>query len=73
MNNKILKLAASHFPSDEDGSIFTTPEIIEQFAQSVIQECVGVCEELSDNSWSISEVKHTEQCAQAIKDHFGIE
>lgn len=45
----------------------------EKFAELIVGECVRVCEGLADNAWSVGEVRHAEQCAEAIKQHFGVD
>ena len=58
MNERILKLAASHFPRDTEGNMYVTNEIIAEFAEAIIRECAGQC--LSDD-------------CMRILNHFGVE
>ncbi len=59
MNPIILKLAASHFPRDNEGNISATPESIAEFAESIIRKCV--------------ELVHDDDNAYDILKHFGVE
>jgi hypothetical protein len=55
MNLTILKLAASHFPRDNEGNISATPESIAEFAKSLVQECAKLVSD-DDNAYDI--LKH---------------
>lgn len=59
MNQRILMLAASHFPRDSDGNICATPDIIAEFAESIVRECALQC-------------IHNEDMDR-IEKHFGVE
>jgi len=67
MNDRILKLAASHFPRDSEGNICATPEIITEFAELIVWECMDICEELGDKGLD------SHYCVDKIKEHFGVE
>jgi len=45
----------------------------EKLAELIVGECVRVCEGLADNAWGKGEVRQAEQCAEAIKQHFGVD
>ena len=49
MNGQILKLAASFFPRDSEGNIYTTPEIITEFAEFIVRECIDTAYQEGDN------------------------
>ena len=59
MNERIKHLAASHFPRDCNGDILTTPEIIMDFVEVIVRECIEISQ-----VGSITEEK--------IKQHFGV-
>jgi len=65
MNERILKLASSCFPRDTDGNINATTEMIAEFAELIVRECIGIVKEYSEDG------PHC-QC-QMIKQHFGVE
>jgi len=41
MNERILKLASSCFPRDTDGNINATTEMIAEFAELIVRECIS--------------------------------
>jgi hypothetical protein len=45
MNERILHLAASHFPRDGDGNISVTPEMIMEFAELLVRACADAADE----------------------------
>ena len=73
MNKRIKNLAASHFPRDTDGNISVTPEIIEEFAKAIVQECVGVVEGGRFLHGDAPTARFARECSSAIKRHFGVE
>jgi hypothetical protein len=66
MNIQILQLAASHFPRDGEGNICATPEIISEFAELIIQECMSLTEN-HKHYWT------QKSGSESIAEHFGIE
>ena len=64
MNERILQLAASHFPRDTDGNILATPETIVEFAKVIVVECAKV---LYDNELGGYQTNYV------LKEHFGVE
>jgi hypothetical protein len=72
MNKRIIVLAASHFPRDGDGNITATPEIIIEFAESIVKECIGVVGKrfMGDLNREDMEVR---RCVEDLKKHFGVE
>lgn len=55
MNERILTLAASHFPRDSEGNISASPEMIAEFAEAIVQECANLVVD-DDNAYDI--LKH---------------
>ena len=70
MIERILTLAASHFPRDSEGNISATPEMITEFAELIVLECV-------EQVWYTREDGINGNVSQVIKDrikeHFGVE
>ena len=77
MNLRIKELAEqagihpTNFESDAD-----IKEPLEKFAQLIVRECIGCCEQVisdhvpeSVDTW----LNGGEQCIQEIKEHFGVE
>ncbi len=67
MNERILQLAASHFPRDGEGNISATPEMIIEFAELIVRECAFIVEDAVDHREPASTY------VDKIKQHFGIE
>ena len=70
MNNRILQLAASHFPRDGEGNICATPEIIAEFAELIVRECAKVAgqEQVYNERHEIPvDIEHS------VLEHFGVE
>ncbi len=83
MNKLIQELAlqAKQDLADRPKDIFSMPMIItqeefnEKFAELIVQECIGCCEQVisdpvpeSADTW----LNGGEQCIQDIKEHFGV-
>jgi hypothetical protein len=75
MNERIRELAeqAGHryYPSSNSGPLrveYLTPEL-EKFAELIISECAGVCEDYRGTEWG----KAAECIGDSIKEHFGVE
>ena len=68
MNERILALAASHFPRDGEGNIHATPEIIGEFAELIVRECA----ERLLNDAKLTDIQTT-RCVASIREHFGVE
>ena len=79
MNKRIQELAVAAAPANSSipHSEWNIPkEFIEKFAELIVQECVGCCEQVisdpvpeSVDTW----LNGGEQCIQEIKQHFGVE
>ena len=75
MNERIKELALqAGFKTDRLGHLFGGDDI-EKFAELIVQECIGCCEQVisdpvpeSVDTW----LNGGEQCIQEIKEHFGI-
>lgn len=67
MNERILKLASSCFPRDTDGDINATTEMIAEFAELIVRECIDCLKPLSRNHSMVGAAQDT------IKEHFGVE
>ena len=63
MNDRIFVLTACHFPRDGDGNISATPEMIMEFAELIVRECMDIA--LYGDEF--------EQARSNVKQHFGVE
>ena len=68
MNERILTLAASHFPRDSEGTLSATPEMITGFAELIVRECVDVARQADIDGCNIGNYAW-----EKIKEHFGVE
>jgi hypothetical protein len=74
MNERIKQLLAqAHLDAD---NIKDTNWIANRFAELIVQECIGCCEQVISDP--VPELVDTwlnggEQCIQEIKQHFGVE
>ena len=71
MNQQILKLASSCFPRDGDSNIHATPEIIAEFAELIVRECINEIYaadvgDLKGKSYYLDKV------AEHLEKHFGV-
>ena len=76
MNERILKLAEqaglSHMPSNypDMADLYKGADFeLEKFAELIVRECAGVCEEYRGTEWG----KAAECIGNSIKEHFGVE
>jgi hypothetical protein len=71
MNGRWKQLADQCFDQRLDGPRFDK----EQFAESIVRECMEVCEAQEYNYWhsSVDQDFTPIDCANAIKEHFGVE
>ena len=51
----------------------TQKAFIEKFAQLIVRECVGVCDDLRDSTDYKFEKDMADNCAQSILKRFGVE
>ena len=51
----------------------TQKAFIEKFAQLIVRECVGVCDDLRDSTDYEFEKDMADNCAQSILKRFGVE
>ena len=77
MNQRILHLAASHFPRDGEGNISATPEMIMEFAKVIVRECIELIED-SDWAYDVPDDDYDPNAvamlaAKGVKEHFGVE
>jgi hypothetical protein len=78
MNEKIKELAerAGFFPmknwENTNWHAAGHNDIFEKFADLIIRECVGVCDDLRDSTDYVSEQDMAENCAMAIMKRFGV-
>lgn len=68
MNKRIQAMAASHFPRDTEGNIHATPEIIGEFAELIVRECLTVINQ--PNGVGDDDVI---RISEDVKKHFGVE
>ena len=47
---------------------YTDEDVLEYFAQLIVKECAGVCEEYRGTEWG----KAAECIGDSIKEHFGV-
>jgi hypothetical protein len=79
MNERILTLAASHFPRDSEGNISVTPEMIMEFAELIVRECIQEMETSKrcdpyTGELFVSEYNRTiDEQISVLKEHFGVE
>ena len=71
MNERILALAASHFPRDGEGNIHATPEIIGEFAELIVRE--SIVDFYKNYLDTTSDDDITEQVDRYVKQNFGVE
>jgi len=72
LSPQLLKLVQAAGP----GYSQANPEWVKKFAELIVRECIGCCEQVisdpvpeSVDTW----LNGGEQCIQEIKEHFGIE
>jgi hypothetical protein len=70
MNERILVLAASHFPRDGEGNIHATPEIIGEFAELIVRE--SIVDFYRNYLDTTSDDDITEQVDRYVKQNFGV-
>ena len=75
MNERIKELAAQAGMNIVDDKFSTYGKFAEKFAELIVKECIGCCEQVisdpvpeSVDTW----LNGGEQCIQEIKQHFGI-
>lgn len=73
MNERIKKFAEQ--AGFETGLVYGNPEGLQKFAELIVRECIGCCEQVisdpvpkSVDTW----LNGGEQCIQEIKEHFGL-
>lgn len=73
MNNRIKELAdrAGEYADFESG--LCTDEFLEKFAELIVKECAGVCDDERDSTDSEFGKLVAEGCALKIMEHFGVE
>ena len=69
MNEQILKLSASFFPRGSEGNIYTTPEIIAEFAELIVKECIDIAKH---HVMNISTYADADFVEKQIQEHFGV-
>ena len=76
MNERILKLASSCFPRDTDGNINATTEMIAEFAELIVEECIAQARSEEDRFYGLGEddlALTMEHFQEVLKHHFGVE
>ena len=79
MNERIKELwskAAAAYPSGQNNSWETQVNFLDKFAELIVRECIGCCEQVisdpvpeSVDTW----LNGGSQCMAEIKEHFGVE
>ena len=76
MNECIRELARKVDPELAKETIYCTSNDLEKFAELIVRECIGCCEQVisdpvpeSVDTW----LNGGSQCIQEIKQHFGVE
>jgi hypothetical protein len=72
MNERIKELAEQASHQSPDGYPVTIPyskDFAEKFAELIVRECAGVCEDYRGTNWG----KAAECIGYSIKEHFGVE
>ena len=62
--------------TSHDGSVHEGKSVdLEKFAELIVKECMGLCEKQEYDYWRSSEDQDFTpiDCADAIKEHFGVE
>ena len=78
MNERISEIwdqaaKASALLRSGENSWETQKAFIEKFAQLIVRECVGVCDDLRDSTDYEFEKDMADNCAQSILKRFGVE
>ena len=69
MNPRIRLLAEQASEIDGDDLLYYNPVFAEKFAELIVRECVGVCEEYHGTAGD----QAAQYIGQGIKEHFGVE